>query len=118
VARLRAGRVELLLRDAVWEELERRGISLAVIAFSGRAAKGGKVESITHTVVDREQPGNLERWRWPVAVVCALEAPVWDRLGAFAGQPTIRGTVKWTVAERRLVIAGRRGDERFEEVVR
>jgi hypothetical protein len=85
VTSLRPGRDELALRDAVWEGLERRGIALAVIAFSGRAGKGGKVESITHTVVGREQPVNLERWRWPVAVVCALEAPVWDRFGAFAG---------------------------------
>jgi hypothetical protein len=26
-----------------------------------------------------------------------------------------RGTVTWTTADRTLIVAGRRGDERFEE---
>jgi hypothetical protein len=47
-----------------------------------------------------------------------LEAPVWDRYGLFAGQPAIRGDVIWTLADRTVVIVGRRGESRFEEAVR
>lgn len=46
----------------------------------------------------------------------ALEAPAWDRFGSFGGQPQIARTVMWTTADRRGVIKGRRGDERFEEL--
>jgi hypothetical protein len=116
VARLRPGRGELY-GDAVWEELERRGIALAVIAFSGRAGKGGSLEAITLVRVDGEELVNVEQSRWPAPLADALKAPVWDRYGAFAGQPAIWGTVRWTVAERRIAIAGRRGGDGFEEVV-
>jgi hypothetical protein len=43
--------------------------------------------------------------------------PLWDRFGSFAGQLPITGTMVWLTAERRVVIEGRRGDQRFEEVV-
>jgi hypothetical protein len=46
----------------------------------------------------------------------ALEPPIWDRFGSFAGQPLIVVTVIWTAAERRVVIEGRRV-KRFEELV-
>lgn len=47
----------------------------------------------------------------------ALAGPVWDRFGSFANQPQIVGTIVWTTVDRRMVIEGRRGDERFEEPV-
>jgi hypothetical protein len=47
----------------------------------------------------------------------ALGAPVWDRYGTFAGHPLIRGTVTWHTRDRRVVIAGQRGHEPFEETV-
>jgi hypothetical protein len=53
------------------------------------------------------------RQRRAVALACplvhALEASLWDRYGTFAGQPAVRGTIRWTVAGRRIVIAGWRG---------
>ena len=45
-ARLRPGRVELLWGAAVWEELERRGATMAVVPFSGRAGQGGTTATI------------------------------------------------------------------------
>ncbi|MGA2014861.1 MAG: hypothetical protein ABSH51_30635 [Solirubrobacteraceae bacterium] len=80
-ARLRPGRGELVVGTAVWEELDRRGITLALVAFTGRAGR------------------------------------VWERYGAFAGQPAITGRVSWRVARRDIVIAGRCADVRFEESV-
>jgi hypothetical protein len=47
----------------------------------------------------------------------ALEGPVWDRFGGFAGQPAVSGTVRWTVPNRLVVIAGQRGGRPFKEVV-
>ena len=46
-----------------------------------------------------------------------LEGPVWDRWGEFAGHPWIGGTVTWTLADRRVLIAGRRAGEGFEEAL-
>jgi hypothetical protein len=47
----------------------------------------------------------------------ALEAAIWPRFGSFAGQPLIAGTVIWTAADRGVVMGGRHGDKRFEELV-
>ena len=60
---------------------------------------------------------DVEGWSSRDELTYALEAPVWDRFGAFAGQPLIRGEVIWTAEGRSVVIAGTRGDERFEETV-
>jgi hypothetical protein len=60
---------------------------------------------------------DVERWSGRDQLALGLEGPVWDRYGYFAGQPRIRGTVTWAVADRRIVIAGRRGGEAFEEVI-
>lgn len=77
-----------------------------VVASTGSCSTGS-----TATLVD------VERWTNRDELCYALEAPVWDRFGSFAGQPEIAGTVVWTTGDRRVVIEGRRGDKRFEEVV-
>jgi endogenous inhibitor of DNA gyrase (YacG/DUF329 family) len=46
----------------------------------------------------------------------ALAAPVWGRYVSFRGQPPIAATLRWSVAERSLMLAGTRGTERFEEI--
>jgi hypothetical protein len=60
---------------------------------------------------------DVERWTGRDDLCYALEAPIWDRFGSFAGQPQVAGTVAWTTADRRVVIEGRRGGQRFEELV-
>jgi hypothetical protein len=42
---------------------------------------------------------------------------VWERFGTFAGHPLIRGEVVWSAEDRSVVISGRRGDRRLEEIV-
>jgi hypothetical protein len=59
---------------------------------------------------------DVERWTGRDELAYALEGPVWDRYGEFAGQPRIRGTVTWIVATRLVVIEGDRAGERFEEM--
>jgi hypothetical protein len=116
-ARLRPGRRELAARRGVWEELERRGVTRAVVPFSGRAGDGGTAGAITLSLVVAGELVDVERWSGRDELALALEGPVWDRYGHFAGHPLIRGTVTWAVAGRRIVIAGRSGGEAFEEVI-
>ena len=115
--RLRPGRHELLQLEAIWQELEARGATVAIVPFSGRAGRGGSTDTILLRRLDGDVLVDVERWTGRDELCYALAAPIWDRFGSFAGQPLIAGTVKWTTADRRVVIAGRRGDERFEEFV-
>jgi hypothetical protein len=101
----------------VWSELERRGATLASVPFSGRAGRGGRADRIVLSRLDGDELVQVEGWSGRDELCYALEAPLWDRFGSFAGQPPIAGTVVWLVAERRVVIEGRREDQRFEEVV-
>jgi hypothetical protein len=87
------------------------------VPFSGRAGRGGSTDTILLRRLDGDVLVDVERWTGRDELCYALAAPIWDRFGSFAGQPLIAGTVKWTTADRRVVIAGRRGDERFEEFV-
>jgi hypothetical protein len=115
-ARLRRARGELL-REDVWEKLERRGATVAVVTFSGRAGAGGRVDAIILNRLDGDKLVDVARSTARDELTYALEGPIWDRYGGFAGQPPIRGTVTWVLGLRSIVIAGRRGGEAFEEVV-
>jgi hypothetical protein len=118
-ARLRPGRHELLSAAEVWAELERRGTTIAVVPFSGRAGRGGEIDRIRLSRIDREKLVDVEIWTGGRdELTYALEAPIWNRYGLFAGQPLVRGDVIWTLADRTIVIVGRRGEKRFEEAVR
>ncbi|MGO9751005.1 MAG: hypothetical protein ACLP8S_13285 [Solirubrobacteraceae bacterium] len=101
-------------REAVWAELARRDATVAVVAFSGRAGAGGTTGSVTLRCLGGQDLVRLERWK-DGELALALEGPVWDRYGQFAGHPLIRGTVSWLLAERCILISGRRGGESFEE---
>lgn len=114
-AQLRPARWELVPRPTVWDELERRGVSVATVPFRGRACQGGQIDVIRLRRVRDE--GSLEVRLWPDGdeLSYALAAPVWDRFGTFAGHPLVRGGVIWTLEDRSVVIVGHRGDRRFEE---
>ena len=86
-----------------------------VVPFSGRAGQGGRTDTIRLSRLEGRELVDVDRWMFRDELAYALEAPVWDRYGTFAGHPLIRGTVTWTAADRRVVIAGRRGTEPFEE---
>ena len=90
---------------------------MAIVPFSGRAGQGATTATITLSRVEGGALVDVERWSSRDELAYALEAPVWDRFGAFAGQPLIRGEVIWTGEDRTVVIVGRRGDQPFEEVV-
>ena len=99
----------------MWEELERRGATIAVVPFSGRAGHGGTTGTITLSRLHGGELTAVERWSGRDELALALDGPVWDRYGQFAGHPRIRGTVTWTLADRCILIAGQRGGEAFEE---
>jgi hypothetical protein len=86
-ARLRPGRAELLWGSPVWEELKQRGATVAVVPFSGRAGQGGTTATITLSRIEHDELVAIERWSSRNELTYALEAPVWDRFGLFAGQP-------------------------------
>jgi hypothetical protein len=108
-------RYELASSESVWQELEARGVTIASVPFSGRAGRGGHVDRIVLHRLDGDELVDVERWTSHDELGYALEGPIWDRFGSFAGQPRIAGTLVWTTADRRVVIVGRRGDKRFEE---
>jgi len=101
----------------VWEELERRGATNVVVPFTGRAGEGGRVGTIGLSRLEGGQLLDVERWSGRDRLAYALEAPVWDRYGSFTGPPQVGGTLTWTLADRRIVIVGRRGRVDFEEVI-
>jgi hypothetical protein len=115
-SRLRPARTELG-RSEVWEELARRDATIAIVPFSGRAGAGGRTDTIRLSRIDGDELVDVERWTSRDELAYALEAPVWDRYGTFAGHPLIRGTVTWTTSDRLVVISGQRGGEAFEEDV-
>jgi len=116
-ARLRPGQRELLSDESIWQELEARGATVATVPFSGRAGRGGRTDRIVLSRFDRDELVDVEWWSGRDELCYALEAPIWDRFGSFAGQPLIVGMVIWTAADRRVAIEGRRGEKRFEELV-
>jgi hypothetical protein len=101
----------------VWQELDARGAVVATVPFTGRAGRGGRMDRIVLSRLDRDGLVDVERWTSRDELCYALEAPVWDRFGSFADQPQIAGTVTWTAGDRCVVLEGRRGDEGFKEVV-
>jgi len=90
-ARLRRGRGELV-GEEVWEELASRGATVAIVPFSGRAGVGGTIGTIALSRLDGEELVHVERWSGRDELAYALDAPLWDRYGQFAGQPRVRGT--------------------------
>jgi hypothetical protein len=82
-ARLRPARWELVRRAVVWEELERRDATAAVVPFSGQAGRGGRTDVIQLLRLEGEALVDVERWTGRDELCHALEAPVWDRFGTF-----------------------------------
>jgi hypothetical protein len=98
--------------------MERRRATGAIVSFGGRAGAGGRTEAITLWRLEGGELVEVERWTYSRDELCyALEAPVWERFGTFVGHPAIRGEVIWSAQDRSVVISGRRGERRFEELV-
>jgi hypothetical protein len=116
-ARLRTARWELVSLAAVWEELQRRGATVAIVPFFGRAGRGGHTDTISLLRPEGDELVEVERWSGRDELCHALEAPVWERFGIFAGHPPVRGDVIWSVADRRVTLVGQRGEQPFEEIV-
>jgi hypothetical protein len=114
-ARLSPARGELHAPEDVWHALERAGAELALVRFSGGGGRQGSLDTITIHAGQR-QPAH-----WSSAgdseLTGALAAPVWGRYGTFRSQPRIAATLRWSVADHSLLLAGTRGTEPFEEVL-
>ena len=110
-----------LTRDEAWEELEQRGANLATAPFSGSRRAGASFGPIRLERLENGELTEIETWsesRSGDPLIEALKAPVVGRFGSFLGQPSIRATLTWVLAERCVTITGRRGDGSFEEMLR
>jgi hypothetical protein len=61
-ARLHPARWELVSRAAVWDELERRGVSVATVPFRGRAGQGREIDVIRLERVSDEESREVRLW--------------------------------------------------------
>jgi endogenous inhibitor of DNA gyrase (YacG/DUF329 family) len=114
-ARLHCARGELHAAEDVWRALGRAGAQLALVRFTGGGGRPGTLEGVSL------QPQGSAPARLVDAIQSeltgALAAPVWGRYGSFRGQPRIAATLRWSVTERSLTLAGTRRTERFEEIL-
>ena len=114
-ARLHPGRRELFAEQGVWEELERWGASTALVRFSGGGGSQGAIAAVT---LEDAKKRELARWSGGAGELTeALAAAVWGRYALFRGHPRITGLVVWNVRERLVVVAGERGDQKFDDVL-
>jgi hypothetical protein len=114
-ARLEPARAELFHRKDVWEELDRRAATIAKVPFSGRAGTGGQTGRIVLLRPEGDDLIEVESWSSRDELCFALEAPLWARLGSFAGHPLINGEVRWRAGDRVVELIATRGGRRFEE---
>ena len=114
-ARLHPGRRELFAERGVWEELERWEATTALVRFSGGGGSQGSIAAVTLEDATKRE---LARWSSGEGELPeALAAPIWARYALFRGHPRISGLLMWDVQERQVVIAGKRGGEKFEELL-
>jgi hypothetical protein len=114
-ARLGPARRELLVGEQVWQELGRWGADVALVRFSGGGGNPGSIGAVT-----LEAAGERELARWESAegeLPEALAAPIWGRYGLFRGHPRITGIVMWDAQQRQVLVAGKRGQEKLDEVL-
>ena len=98
--RLRPGRFEVFWRPKVCEELERRGVTAAVVRFLGGGDRGARTEWIKLLRLEGEEVVQVERWTGGDELCYALEAPAWDRFGLFAGRPLVSGEMTRSAEDR------------------
>ena len=118
-ARLRPGPGELT-RTVAWEELERRGATVATLPFTGERRAGVSFAPIWLERLENGRLTEVETWseqRSGDALSEALKAPVVARFASFVGQPPVRATLTWRLPNRQITITGKRGGEPFEEVI-
>jgi hypothetical protein len=92
-------------------------MAIATGLLSRRAGRSGRFDTIVLSRADDDELVDVERWSGRDELCHALETPVWDCFGLFAGQPPIAGTITWSTADRRVLIEGRHGDAAFDGLV-
>ena len=97
-ARLWGGRDELLWGAAVWEELEQRGATMAIVPSWGRAGRGGTIATITLSRVEDGALVDVERW--------SSRDELNVRAGS-AGLGSVRGVCRTALHARRGDLDGR-----------
>ena len=113
--RVHPGRRELFAEPGVWEELERWEAATALVRFSGGGSSHGSIAAVT---LEDAKGRTLARWQSGEGELPeALAAPIWGRYGLFRGHPRITGIVMWDAQQRQVLVAGKRGREKLDEVL-
>lgn len=128
-------------KQETFEELKKRGIAKAVVSYSGGNDEGG-ADSIDYYSEDdakldleirrtfvrgkREQRDGewvfvpdralTEQEQAANELVEALEKPVYDQYGCFAGDYYVTGVVTWDGGVGRVVLEGNETVDHYEEV--
>jgi hypothetical protein len=127
-----------MTRDEVFEEMARRGASLAELAFSG-GGDSGQVEGVRLFDDNDQDLGTVDA---PLLVganvptyakeesklrpatqkelddyrfIEGLGGPVWEEYGSFAGEFYVEGKVHWSLNPRRVSMKGTQTVEHYEE---
>ena len=88
---------------------------MALVRFSGGGGNPGSISAVTLENEDGEQ---LACWSSAEeALPEALAAPIWGRYALFRGQPRITGLLMWDARARSIAIAGKRGGQKFDEIL-
>ena len=99
----------------MWQELERWSAAAALVRFSGGGGSAGTISAVTLESADKRE---LARWGHGEGELPeALAAPLWARYALFRGHPPMNGLIMWDVREREVMVAGKRGDEDYVEVL-
>ena len=111
---------EELNKKEVLALLKKKCIEKVTVKFSGGHDSGGtdgiEFEVLGETVQWTEKEVDTIK----EGLCDALEAPVWDRYGSFAGEYNVDGEVVWDVKEGKVYIKGSEEvtqTEEFEEEV-
>jgi len=90
------------------------------VPFNGSRRAGISFGPIRLERLTNGELRDIETWseqRSGDPLIEALNAPVVGRFGSLLGQPPIRATLTWMLAERCVTITGKRGEGSFEETL-
>ena len=109
-----AQQMRLSLRPGSIVHIE-RGTDVALVRFSGGGGNPGSIGAVTLEAAGQREPARWEHGEGELPE--ALAAPIWGRYGLFRGHPRIAGIVMWDAQQRQVLVAGKRGHQKLDEVL-
>jgi len=92
-----------------------RGTDVALVRFSGGGGNPGSIGAVTLEAAGQREPARWEHGEGELPE--ALAVPIWGRYGLFHGHPRITAIVTWDAQQRQVLMAGKRGHEKLDEML-